>query len=286
MRNLLIILSFILVNNCLFATGDSLRYLTPQDTVLLEINSRGQKLFSHKLEKGQTLYSLSSFYGLTLDMLFDYNPQLRNKIIHPGTNIIVPIPNKSIIRVLKQGFDPSTLAPVCYKVKKGDTMFGVANRSFRIPVELLMKKNNLTSTTLKVGQKLEIGWMKTESVDKSWQFPAGPPTELSVENKKNKAYFLSKSYKGETSFQKGKAQWNDNDNFSLKGLYCMHSTAPAGSIVRIENPITKNVTYAKVVGKIPLNYEKWVVVVVSKDVAKALKAIDGQFFVSVEYLTN
>lgn len=273
-----------LASYSLFATGDSLNYLTPQDTVLLEINDRGQKLFSHKLEKGQTLYSLSNFYGLSLDMLFDYNPQLKNKTIHPGTNITVPIPNKSILRVLRQGADRKKLAPICYKVKKGDTMYGVAKRAFRMPVETLMKKNDLTSHTLVVGQKLEIGWMKIESVNKNWQYPAGPPTEIRVENKKNKANFLSKSYKGETKIQKGKAQWNDNDNFSLKGLYCLHPYAPTGSVVRIENPHTKNVTYAKVVGKIPLNYEKWVVVVVSKDVAKALKAIDGQFFVSVEYL--
>ncbi len=283
MRYLYIAILSVFCSTASFATGDSLNYLTPQDTVLLEINFRGQKLFQHQLEKGQTLYSMAKFYGLSLDMLFDYNPQLKGKVIHPGQHITVPIPNKSIIRVLKNGMDSSKLVPLCYRVKKGDTMYGVAKRSFRIPVQTLMEKNNLTSHTLTVGQVLNIGWMKTDPINKDWQYPAGPPTEIRVENGKNKADFLSKSYKGETKIEKGKAQWNSNDNFSLKGLYCLHPHAAPGSVIRLENPITKNVAYAKVVGKIPYNYEQWVVVVVSKDVAKALKAIDSQFFIKVEY---
>lgn len=283
MRNLFCSIVFIFALHLCYATGDSLQYLTPQDTVLLEINYRGQKLFKHELEKGQTLYSLSKFYGMSLNMLFDYNPTLRNKIIHPGTKIIVPIPNKAIMRTLRPGANMKKLAPIYYQVKKGDTMYGVATRAFRLPVDTLMKKNNLTSHVLTVGQKLHVGWLKIEKIKRDWQYPAGPSAGLMIENIKNKSNFLSKNFKKRMKVSKGKAQWNDKDSFSPKGLYCLHPHAPSGSIVRIENPITKNVAYAKVVGKIPLNYEEWVVIVVSKDVAKALKAIDSQFFVKVEY---
>lgn len=283
MRKLLYLFFFLFSINTTFATGDSLNYLTPQDTVLLDINYRGQKLFNHVLEKGQTLYSLSKFYGLTLEMLYDYNPTLKKKIIHPGATIVVPIPNKSIMRSLKPGMDKSKLAPIYYQVKKGDTLYGIAMRSFRVPVDTMMARNNLSSYNLLLGQKLAVGWMKIDPIDGTWQFPAGPSGKITVENGKNKSEFLSKGFKRKTYVQKGKAQWNDKDNFSLNGLYCLHAKAPKGSVIRIENPITKNVTYAKVVGRVPLNYEQWVVVVVSKDVAKALNAIDPQFFVKVEY---
>ena len=283
MRKLLYLFLFVCSIHAAFATGDSLNYLTPQDTVLLDINYRGQKLFNHQLEKGQTLYSLAKFYGLSLEMLYDYNPSIKNKTVHPGAVIVVPIPNKSIMRSLKPGIDRNKLAPIYYQVKKGDTLYGIATRSFRMPVDTMMARNNLSSPSLLKGQKLAVGWMKIEPVDKTWQYPAGPSGKMTIENGKNKSEFLSKGFKRKTYIQKGKAQWNDKDNFSLNGLYCLHATAPKGSVIRIENPITKNVTYAKVVGRVPSNYEKWVVIVVSKDVAKALKAFDPQFFVKVEY---
>jgi LysM repeat protein len=283
MRKLLYLFFLLCSINIVSATGDSLNYLTPQDTVLLDINYRGQKLFNHELEKGQTLYSLSKFYGLTLEMLYDYNPSIKNKVVHPGATVVVPIPNKSIMRSLKSGTDQKRLAPIYYQVKKGDTLYGIATRSFRVPVDTMMTRNKLSSHTLILGQKLAVGWMKIDPVDKNWQFPAGPSGKVTVENGKNKSTFLSKGFKRKTYIQKGKAQWNDKDNFSLNGLYCLHATAPKGSVIRIENTFTKNATYAKVVGRVPLNYEKWVVIVVSKDVAEALNAIDPQFFVKVEY---
>jgi LysM repeat protein len=283
MRKLLYLFFFVCSANVAFATGDSLNYLIPQDTVLLDINYRGQKLFNHQLEKGQTLYSLSKFYGLTLEMLYDYNPSIKNKVVHPGIIIVVPIPNKSIMRSLKLGIDRKKIAPIYYQVKKGDTLYGIATRSFRVSVDTMMARNNLSSHTLILGQKLAVGWIKIAPIDKKWQFPAGPSGKMTIENSKNKSEFLSKGFKRKTYIQTGKAQWNDKDNFSLNGLYCLHTTAPKGSVIRIENTFTKNVTYAKVVGRVPLNYEKWVVIVASKDVAEALNAIDPQFFVKVEH---
>ncbi len=266
-----------------FATGDSTNYLTAQDTVLLEINTRGQKIFKHELAKGQTLFSLSRFYGLDLNKFYDYNPQARTDIPKIGNFYAVPIPNKAIIRKLKEGVDPKDYTTVCYVVKKGDTMYGVAKRNFRLDVKTLMDNNNMTEPKLVPGQKIHVGWMKPQRIDRDWQYPGGTSGDIVSENKRNKSDFLGKDYKTESVEQRGKVQWDNKDNFSGDGLYCLHNYAIQGSIIRFENTFTKKVVYAKVVGRVPMNYDKYVVAVVSKDIASALKAIDSQFFVVAEY---
>lgn len=285
MRKLLII-SFLLLRMPLtWATGDSLQYLTPKDTVLLEINHRGQKLFRHRLVRGQTLYSLAQFYGMDMDMLYDYNPHLRAKVIPEGTPITVPIPNRAILRQLPNGLQANKLASLYYKVKHGDTLYGIAKRAFRMPVETLKTKNQLSGDSVSPGQILHVGWIRTSPIAKDWQQTGGLSAGLAQENHHNKEEFLRKNFSTKTIVEKGKAQWNPDDKLSLQGLYCLHATAPMGSVVRIENPITRNACYAKVLGKIPMNYEKYVVLVASKDVAHALQAIDQRFFVKIEYFT-
>ncbi len=274
-----------LVNSFIISgmTGNDKNYLTPQDTVLLDINFRGQKIFKHELAKGQTLYSLSKFYGLTLEKFYEYNPTARNSTPRVGNLYTVPIPNKAIIRMLKENHDKKEMAPICYVVKKGDTMYGVAKRHFRVDVETLMENNGLTTPHLKPGQQIHVGWMRVSGIDKEWQYPGGISGDLVSENKRNRADFLSKNYYRKTVEERGKVQWDNKDNFSDKGLYCLHNSAPYGSIIKMTNTFTNNTVYVKVVGKMPLNYDKWVVAAVSRDVAKALRAIDAQFFVVAEY---
>lgn len=266
------------------ATGDSTAYLTPQDTVFIHLNYRGQKLLQHRLEKGQTLYSLAKFYGLSMDMVYDYNPHLSPKKMIPlRTEITIPIPNKAIIRRLGARTDTSKLIPICYRVKRGDTVYGVAKRALKMPVEEFMNNNNLSSYSLEVGQILRVGWMRTTPIPKSWQINAEQGGIHGI-NAIHKSTFLRKTYGKKTKHKNGKAQWNKDDNIKLSGLYCLHKEAPTGSIIRIENAVSSNVVYAKVLGKIPMNYEPHVIVVVSRDVAKALlEEKSSFFFVKIEY---
>ena len=64
----LIWVPFLLIfcNSVLAIHGDSLTYLTPQDTMVLKIGDYGEKIFVHTLKPQQTLYSLARFYGLRM----------------------------------------------------------------------------------------------------------------------------------------------------------------------------------------------------------------------------
>ena len=90
-------------------TGDSLHYLTTKDTIFLSSDYEGQKIFIHTMEPKQTLYSLSKFYGLSLDELYYYNPANEGGKYGIGSEIKIPIPNRSIIRYKPKDYSLSLI---------------------------------------------------------------------------------------------------------------------------------------------------------------------------------
>ena len=98
MRKLTLCLLGIAFSFSLSATGDSLNYLTAKDTVFLKMDDFGNSIFSHKLARGQTMYSLSNFYGIKLDILYNFNPDLASDgTVPPGKLVNVIVPDSAIV---------------------------------------------------------------------------------------------------------------------------------------------------------------------------------------------
>ena len=97
------------------ATGDSLYFLLPRDTVVLRNDAAsGLLLFDHYLAARQTLYGAARFYGHTLDEVYRLNPTLR-KGYTAGTRVTVAIPPTAI----RSSFSPDSVAwfvPVRYRM--------------------------------------------------------------------------------------------------------------------------------------------------------------------------
>lgn len=264
-----------------YATGDSTRYLTLKDTIFINIDAAGEKIFEHKFERKQTLFSLGQFYGLSVEELYFYNPGLKEEKIAPGEKVLVPIPNRAIIRYQDKTFKKWKYVPVYYVVKKGDTMYRIAKIHFRMPVDSVLQRNNLQSETLKVGQCLHMGWMSLDGVPENFREEVGNPL-----TRKNTA--LYKVYTREQGDRKlkehqGVAYWQ-KDSKEDSDLYALHREARNNGIIAVTNPMNKATIYVKVIGKIPdTAYGNDVVVVLSPMAAKALGARDPRFFVKVKY---
>ncbi len=285
-RYLFYTIFFFLFLGNISATGDSLNILTAQDTIFLRITQKGQKIHYHTLEKGQTLWSVSRFYGLSMDVFYSYNPVYRNKVPHPGSRLVIPVPNKAIHRKIPEGLEGKTFVPILYVAKANDTVFGMAKRYFKMPVDQFRSMNNKADNNVEVGDTFLIGWFRLSGIESNEQNPCPvKPCSLWNENQQNLYVFQAKSFKGETTIHRGKAKWF-RINAGSANLVCMHRYAPKGSILKMENPMTNQTAYVKVIGKIPLNYDEWTIAVVSEDVGKALKAIDEMFFVKIEYLPS
>ena len=262
-------------------TGDSLNYLTPQDTIFLSTGLYGQKVFTHIMEPKQTLYSLSRFYGLTLDELYFYNPKHEGGRYGIGNEIKIPIPNRSIIRYLPSDYTPFLYVPIYHVVRKGETMYHIAQRLFKLPIDTVMDRNGLIEPVLSVGHKLFIGWMSIHGVpDSHRQFKGHPLWKKSYAYKKK--YYSEKRRKKEYR-RKGPAVYIEGTK-STSDLLVMHKYAPIGSIVQLTNPMKKRTLYAKVIAKTPPTYDANVEIVVSPRVGKMLGARDKKFYVKTRYL--
>ncbi len=280
-KTILLGLFLFLTQAQLLATGDSLRYLTLQDTIFLTVDVAGEKIFEHRIERGQTLFSLGKFYGLSVEELYLYNPRLKDEVISVGQAIRVPIPNQAILRYKTNGFQNNKHVPVVYVVKKGDTMFGIAKRFFRMEIADVMQRNKLTSETLSVGQHLLMGWMSIEGVPAAYHDSGGNPMTRR-NNALRKIYLREQGKKTEKEHQ-GVAFWQ-KESKEDSDLLALHREAPVNSIIEVTNPMSNVTVYVKVVGKIPdTAYGNDVVVVLSPLAAKTLGARDPRFFVKVKY---
>ncbi len=153
-----ILLLFLPVSS-LHATGDSLRYLTPRDTIFLTV-SGNEKFFEHKVVMGQTIFSLAKFYGVNMDVLRYYNPSLNFNAVSIGQKVKIPIPNRAIIRYKPAKFNPKLYAPVFYRIKPGDNLFRICRVYFKMPEDTILARGKLGKEKIQPGKLLPIGWIK------------------------------------------------------------------------------------------------------------------------------
>lgn len=93
---------------------------------------------THTVQAGDTLYSIASQYGTTVDAIKQANNLTSN--------------NLTIGRVL---IIPTSTAYTTYTVKSGDTLYRIAMQ-YNTTVDKIKDVNNLTSNNLSIGQKLLI----------------------------------------------------------------------------------------------------------------------------------
>ncbi len=97
---------------------------------------------SHKVKKGDTLYSIARVYGVKLNDIYAANKGLKASALKVGKTI--KIPNSQIKTVALN---------TTHTVQSGDTLWSIS-RKYDMNVDTLMQVNNLPNTKLKLGQKL------------------------------------------------------------------------------------------------------------------------------------
>lgn len=101
---------------------------------------------NYKVVRGDTLYSISKKYGVSIDTIISDNA-LKNNILSVGQNLKIRVSGE----VVEECFGEENT----YTVLKGDTLYSIA-RKFNTTVDNIKSKNNLSSNTLSVGQILNI----------------------------------------------------------------------------------------------------------------------------------
>lgn len=252
--------------------------LNSRDSLLLTVED-GKKFIHHPIKPKQTLFSISRYYNIGLEELFEYNPDFRNDpTLRIGSRVKIPVPNKAIKRYKGSGFKAAENTPIYYVVQQGDNLYQIAKRYFEMPVDSIAKRNRLKNNNIKPGQRLNMGWMGTEGIHADWR-PARPATESDVFKSQ---YNDGKKNRKEISAQ-GVCFW-PKDSKEKGSLYALHREANIGSVISVNNPMSNRTVYAKVIGRIPEGYERNVEVILSPEAARKLGARDPRFFVKTKYV--
>jgi peptidoglycan endopeptidase LytF len=184
---------------------------------------------------------------------------------------------------VKQITAPKTEPFVVHTVGSNETMYSIASK-YNLTMDQLKAKNNLTTNSLYVGQKLLISGqypLSNEAADTGGTAESDT-TDATI---KNPSLRLPPSRYGLSQVdEKGMAIWITDQDLDSSKMLVLHRTAPVGTIMQVTNPMSKRVTYAKVVGKFTENEStKDVIIVMTKAVADALGALDKRFLCNLTY---
>lgn len=95
---------------------------------------------TYTVKSGDTLYKIANQYNVTVAEIIDLN-NLSTTVLTIGQELLIP--------------DKSIDQTETYTVKNGDSLYKIANQ-YGITVDDIISSNNLTSTTLQIGQVLTI----------------------------------------------------------------------------------------------------------------------------------
>ena len=136
-----------LSNNNLYI-GQILKIRVPNTNTVFEecygedyVEEPSINTINYTVKKGDSLYSIANKYGTSVSNIIKLNNLTNNNL---SIGQVLKIPNNNVNSINNT-----------YTVKRGDNLYSIA-RNFNTTVNEIKRKNNLTSNTLSIGQKLII----------------------------------------------------------------------------------------------------------------------------------
>lgn len=115
---------------------------------------------TYTVEKGDTLYSISKKYQITVAELRAANNLSENDVLKAGQKLTIPDADIGTATALAASKTTATAKPSAktkdYTVQKGDTLYRIAKNNGMSVADLLSLNNLDNNAVIKVGQKLKI----------------------------------------------------------------------------------------------------------------------------------
>lgn len=125
--------------------------------LLLSIFSTNALAMQYKVKNGDSLYTISKKFGVSVSEIKNANNLQKSKI---SKNQVLNISTKSSSKHTAK----SKTKPAYYTVRKGDTLPRIAQKTHK-PMKQIMALNHVNSKSLHVGQKLVLAKSKPVSQD-------------------------------------------------------------------------------------------------------------------------
>jgi peptidoglycan endopeptidase LytF len=265
-------------------------------------------LVEHSVAKRENLNMLAEKYGTTVDEIKRVN-NLRSINLQIGQILKIPTKNApeevsdiiatpapkvttNPVMVTKPVEERKVITPevktnasedfIEHTVAGNETMYSIATR-YKMTMDQLKAKNNLTNNSLSVGQKLLIKGQYP--VKPAFVPPVSAQTTDTAESLKDPSLRYPASRYGLNQVdEKGTATWIVDQDLDPTKMLVLHRSAPIGTVMKITNPMSNRTTFAKVVGKFTENEStKDIIIVMTKAVADALGALDKRFYCNLTY---
>lgn len=269
----------------------------PTDSIGVE-KSNGKSFIIHKVERGQTLFSISRQYKIKPADIYAFNPEAA-----PGLKLgmLIKIPSKQTIAQLpkKEQITPSTQTksvskvnnPVKkHKVEKGQGLYAIA-KMYGASIAEVKNWNKMSSNELKVGQVLIVSSPENiQSTDKQTivkhlktthqsHFVSGTQMLDTIEVRKR----IVTEGAGNKSYETGIAEVN-SQGLNDANYEALHETAAKGTYLSIKNLANDQKVMVRVVGKLPHDLNPKIIIRITKKAQQRLAILDTQFAVEVSYL--
>lgn len=124
-----------------------------KSTVIQE--QEGRKFYLHKIEKGQSLYAISKIYGVSVDDLYNLNPDLKSGA-KAGQEIRIPVQNVPAQTSGSIQPQADTSRYITHRIIKGETIYSICRR-YNISERQLSVFNPGLAQGLKEGQVIVVG---------------------------------------------------------------------------------------------------------------------------------
>lgn len=120
-------------------------FASAQPGVANVVEKNGKKYYEHTVEEGNTLWGLQRIYGVSVEEIVAENPELKDGL-KKDQKVYIPMTKDSIKKI------PTT----DYKVRKGETLYGLSRRFNTSIDDLMMLNPELKDVGLAKGQIIKI----------------------------------------------------------------------------------------------------------------------------------
>ncbi len=200
---------------------------------------------THTVRQGESLYSISRRYGVSVEDIRRWN-RLRSNAISVGQELIIEgkeVSNDEIKTVAE--VDSEEPVPnYDHYVQTGETIESIADK-FNTTTDSIKKWNGLASEDLEIGQKLSLPFeIDEDSLAKVTKLDGYKTTRYGSKMR-------SKGEGGITEvFEEGVARKIDTQIETDKYL-ALHRNLRMGSVMQVKNLMNNKTIYVRVVGKLP-----------------------------------
>ena len=236
----------------------------------------------HTVAPGETLFSISRLYGLTVDEIKSQN-QMTENALSVGQQLSV---KKTAVVVVEN--QPEQNMPVMqgyHRVLPKETLFSIS-RDYNVTVQQLKEWNNLVGSNLDIGQLVRVADTTslttiTETTQDTTQKATSPTPTVDF---KETVVKISENVAGTDEVKEsGLAELIDGTEGNRKYL-ALHRNAKPGTILKVRNELNNREVFVRVVGPLPATgVNSNIIIKISKSAFDRLGGVDAKFRAEVTY---